>query len=119
MYSVSESSAYHVHKTAGVIKFDRPVFRHHITVDYDGGFDPTNLPADLVLALMQIAATHFGTLTSGGATATAGGAIKSISSAGSRVEYDTSGGAVAGTDAETGFPSSSINVLDMYRREIC
>ena len=117
VHQVTTAEDCRVHAAAGLLKFTRPVVAEVIGVDYEGGFK--EFPADLVMALMQIVQSQYATV-SGGAAAVVGGTIKSISSNGSRVEYDTSGGAVsAGVDRDTGLPSMAISILDSYRRELC
>ena len=113
-------SDYKVDKSAGLIEFGRHDYYHRgpnqIDVTYAGGYK--TYPADLELAFWMIFDTLWPTLSStGGAAPTTGGAVKSISSDGARIEYDVSGGSVAGVDSDTGLPTMSINILDNYVKE--
>lgn len=89
-------------------------FFEEISFDYTGGFK--TLPADLEVALWMVFNTYWGQF--GGHVAVGSGAIKSISSDGSRVEFDVSGGS-SGVDMDTGMPSFAISVLDLYRCPPC
>lgn len=118
---------YHVHKSTGTITLHRDASwwssGHEVVVEYTGGYKV--LPPDLVLALWEIFDNLWGRHTASptaAAAATTGGAIKSISSDGARVEFDVSGGAVAATpnalNYDSGMPYSAQSILDLYRREV-
>ena len=114
---------YHVHSQTGLISLHRPHFLDKIEVDYAGGYKV--LPADLELALWEIFdnlwSRHTASATSGAAV-TGGGAVKSISSDGARIEFDVSGGAAVATpnalNYDSGMPYSAQSILDLYRREV-
>lgn len=118
---------HHVHKSTGLITIHRDAAwwsgGHEIVVEYAGGYKV--LPGDLELALWEVFdnlwSRHIASPTAA-AAATTGGAIKSISSDGARVEFDVSGGAVSSTpnalNFDSGLPFSAQSILDLYRREV-
>ena len=113
----SGAGEHHYSQDSGVVYLHDNSFQHETTVDYNGGYK--TLPLDLEFALWAVFDTVWGQMNNVGGTPSAGGAVKAISSAGQRVEFDTSGGAVAGVDAATGIPSMALSVLNNYVRERC
>lgn len=119
---VSVNDKRHVHKQTGIIAFDRPVFADTITVDYSGGYK--TIPSDLELALWEIFDNFWGRHTaspSSGTAAVGGGPIKSITSDGATVSFDTSSGAATSStptslNLDTGLPYSAQSILDLYVR---
>ena len=113
----SGAGEHHYGQDSGVVYLHDNSFQHETTVDYNGGYK--TLPLDLEFAFWMIFDNLWPTISStGGAAPTTGAAVKSISSDGARIEYDVSGGSVAGVDSDTGLPTMSINILDKYRREL-
>lgn len=104
----------HINYQSGIIKLHSESFyRHEIQIHYFGGYQ--TIPDDLSIALLAIFDQFWGAMSSAGSASTGGGAIKSISSAGTSITYDTGGsGAVAGTDPATGWPSMAMALLRPY-----
>ena len=113
----SGAGEHHYSQDSGVVYLHDNSFQHETTVDYNGGYK--TLPLDLEFALWAVFDTVWGQMNNVGGTPSTGGAVKAISSAGQRVEFDTSGGSVAGVDAATGIPSMALSVLNNYVRERC
>jgi hypothetical protein len=108
---------YHVAFENGVLYFDGGVSEHQFTVDYTIS-DP--VVGGLFYAVLSVFDSVYAG-TNGGGTVIGGGVIKSISSDGAKVDYDTSsgGGGGSGTDLDTGLPSSVVGILQLYRRWQC
>ena len=112
------SDSYHIHHWNGMVYFHGQPFFDEIQIDYTGGY--ATLPADLELALWILFDALWPSF-SGGGGASGGGAIKAIRSNGASIEYDTSGGGVAGitSSGATGLPVGAMAILNPYRRETC
>lgn len=113
-----EITAYHVDKVTGLVHFDSGQVRHELMISYTS-LDP--IDAVLGLAVLSVFDQVYNSITavnSGGAVS--GGAIKSISSDGARIEYMSGVDAsTSGVDAASGIPTSIIGLLQAYRRQAC
>jgi hypothetical protein len=113
----AEITAYHVEKSNGLIHFDSRQSQHEIMISYTS-LDPVD--AVLGLALLSVFDQTYTSITavsSGGAVS--GGAIKSISSDGARIEYVSGTESSVGIDSASGLPSGIIGLLQAYRRQSC
>lgn len=120
--NASPSIKYHMDVDTGLVILDGWAGGHQITVNYSGGFKA--LPDDLLLALWLIFDQVYGPISQVGSTggAAGGGAIRSISSGGSKVDFfeATAGGGGSGGLAgltSTGLPMGAVAILSYYRRE--
>ena len=107
---------YHLEKATGLLMIDGAVVSHALTVHYRGGYDPTNWPADLMLAFYTIFDNVWNTVTStGGGTAVAG-AVKSVKAGDIAITYDVGASAVAASSSGGSIPPLAIGILDKYIR---
>jgi hypothetical protein len=115
--SGAEITAYHVAKQSGLVHFDSRQVQHEIMVTYTS-LDP--IDSVLGLALLSVFDQVYNSITavnSGGAVS--GGAIKSISSDGARIEYASGTESASGVDSASGIPTSVLGLLQAYRRQSC
>jgi hypothetical protein len=112
-----EITSYHLEKSNGLIHFDSRQVQHEIMVTYTS-LDP--IDAVLGMALLSIFDQVYNSITavsSGGAVS--GGAIKSISSDGARIEYVSGTESSVGIDSASGIPTGVLGLLQAYRRQSC
>ena len=119
------ASDWDVIRGIGIIEFGHYINARTVTVQYQGGYDPTNFPADLALALWGIfdglwAITPGAGVAAGSGAAVSGG-MKSFSIPGViSVNYDASGSASSantGAGAGAAIPPLAMSILNLYRRE--
>lgn len=114
-----EVPSYTADLTNGLLLFDRTAWLRDLTVTYRI-VDILNGPLRYALLLVfdqMLAALQ---VTEGGANQA--GPVKAISSDGSRIEFDTSGGSGATTrsiDPVSTFPVLTLGMLQSYRRSTC
>ena len=118
--TMAYTGKYKVHRAFGMIQFAGRIGYDEIDVTYSGGYRV--LPPDLELVLWSV----FGNVWpnySGGTATVAAGAIESITIADvGTVRYSTgaaSSGSTGGGYGWRGILGPYINVLDLYRRDVC
>jgi hypothetical protein len=116
---------FEVARGLGQLEFGGMVRADRLTVKYAGGYDGTNFPADLELALWTIFDYLWAQTPGGGVAAgsvAGAGAMKSFSIPGVlSIDYgNASASAGAGAGAGAGgahIPPLAVSILDLYRRE--
>lgn len=109
---------YHLDHNNGLVQFDGFAKFHRVTISYQ---IEDILEGPLRYALLLVFDQMHKLITGTTSDSEAGGPIKSISSDGSRIEYDTSAAAAsAGTiDLESSLPALAVGMLNLFRRNTC
>jgi hypothetical protein len=110
---------YHMETNTGRVVGDGFLAAHELVIDYEGGYE--TLPADLELALWLVFdALWPGFSGAGAASSISGVSSISVPDVGTlRFSADSAAGA-GGSGTEYGLlPTSSVAILNMYRRVLC
>lgn len=105
---------FHKEDVTGLIKLDGHFAMHVVTVTYAGGY--VKAPGPIMLALLATFDAVWASMQS--ASATVGKEVKATVVDGMRVEYfDPSAGSSSSAQSFGVVPSSSAQMLDVYRRQ--
>ena len=109
--SITPSLPYHAEDKTGLLHFDGRVHDHEVTVVYSGGYDDTNVPGVILMALLE----GFKSVFDGTGSST--GEIQSITTPDvGTIRFET-GGAASGSSAGFGpLSGGMVDLLAAYRR---
>ena len=108
----TEVKNYRIDAVHGRIVFDGRVSAKLLTIDYSGGYQ--TVPGDLEIALWRLFDAAWSIVSAAGEQGSFGAAIKSIASAGAKVEFDVSSSSSIGLN-----DSVATTILDFYKIESC
>lgn len=107
---------YHIDEDLGRITFDSRIVAHELIIDSEGGYEV--LPDDLEMALWRLFDSCWSIMGGSGQTV-GGGAIKAITSAGAKVEFDVGSSSSTSAGANGISDPFAESILDFYRLESC